>query len=255
MSDRGIIMGPGSISRLLDGRKTQTRRILREPMPPAPSADSIHPSNAGRKVHATPYFDAYCSARKTSANPRGMSDRWCWWTRDDRQCLPTIRIGYAPGDRLWVREVSSAYWPSHPAVAPTPGREVTSALIKQTSGGFATASAGEPVHVFYRADTEVLPWTHMTWRSARHMSRWASRLTLTVTDVRVQRLRDITEEDAEAEGADPVLVPPDGGSNPHVEGFRDLWNSLHGRRAWDRNPYVVAITFSVEQRNIDDARQ
>lgn len=75
--------------------------------------------------------------------------------------------------------------------------------------------------------------------------------TLTLTDVRVQRLQDISEADAEAEGA-----PFEVGGNEELGvgysiGFVKLWNSIHGPDAWDANPWVTAITFTVEQRNID----
>ena len=88
------------------------------------------------------------------------------------------------------------------------------------------------------------------------MPRWASRLTLTVTDVRVQRLQDISEADAVAEGCDAVLAltikRPNGAhpGNPR-ECYCDLWNSLHGHGAWDANPWVVAVTFTVQRGNID----
>ena len=79
------------------------------------------------------------------------------------------------------------------------------------------------------------------------MPRWASRLTLIVTDVRVQRLQDITVEDALAEGVqktDEYLDMP-------RMAFRALWDSLHGPGAWNDNPWVCALTFDVHRRNID----
>jgi hypothetical protein len=78
------------------------------------------------------------------------------------------------------------------------------------------------------------------------MPRWASRLTLTVTDVRVQRLTEISDEDAEAEG-----VTPGFGGGPIVEDFLCLWNSIHGPFACNANPWIAAYTFTVERRNID----
>jgi hypothetical protein len=102
------------------------------------------------------------------------------------------------------------------------------------------------------------------------MPRWASRLTLTVTDVRVERLQDCSEADAEAEGVERVDYQgaqawksyetyPDGSRHPHSSvpnrlariSYRELWNSINGAGAWEQNPWVVALTFTVEQRNID----
>jgi hypothetical protein len=106
------------------------------------------------------------------------------------------------------------------------------------------------------------------------MPRWASRLTLTVTDVRVERLQDCSEDDAIAEGIEPVLCEPlagwrsyevihtgphKGKAHPHslvpnaeaVTSYRELWDSINGPGAWDANPWVTAISFSCEMRNID----
>lgn len=223
MVDRPIIFSAPMVKALLAGWKTQTRRLLREPMPPAPSADSIHPSNAGRKLHAAPYFDAYCGEPKTPANPRGMSERWCWWTRDDRQCLPTIRIGYAPGDRLYVREAFGLA---------LPGR------VEYRAGHEEEAARGPRVDV--------------KWQPSIHMLRAHSRLTLTVQEVRVQRLQDITEGDALAEGIEATICLPQGPGAPGPrQRFAALWDHLHGPSAWQMNPHVVALTFQVHQCNID----
>src|SRR5690606_34593004 len=110
------------------------------------------------------------------------------------------------------------------------------------------------------------------------MPRWASRLTLTVTDVRVERLQDCSEEDAIAEGVEtdlwdmaPVardysrpdghfvgwdigILPPNTSVDADRvgrESYRTLWDSINGAGAWEANPWVVAVTFTVEQRNID----
>lgn len=85
------------------------------------------------------------------------------------------------------------------------------------------------------------------------MLRWASRLTLVVTDVRVQRVQEISEEDAIAEGvfeSDVNMYPELGTAQHH---FQDLWDSLNAKRGfgWSENPWVVATTFTVHKCNID----
>lgn len=101
-------------------------------------------------------------------------------------------------------------------------------------------------------------WAEAPQPNPPNMPRWASRLTLTVTDLRVQRLQEISYRDAVAEGCYPVHMAPGGSTGDpsdgwldYREGFLSLWNSLHGAGAWDSNPWVVALTFTVERRNID----
>ena len=89
------------------------------------------------------------------------------------------------------------------------------------------------------------------WRPSIHMPRSASRLTLTVTEVRVQRLQDISEEDARAEGIEGEFLPWPQGYWTYRPYFAELWNSLHGPDAWDANPWVVALSFTVQHGNID----
>ena len=94
----------------------------------------------------------------------------------------------------------------------------------------------------YAADDET-GWQH-GWKPSIHMPRWASRLTLEITDVRVERLNEISEEDAIAEG-----VSVDGVGNPggpmrvHQRAFKILWNQINGPDSWAANPWVWAITF------------
>ncbi len=96
------------------------------------------------------------------------------------------------------------------------------------------------------------------WRPSIHMPRWASRLTLVVTDVRLQHLQDITEEDARAEGMQEPTLRDLGGELEQAawserQVFSRLWSSLHTRpgERWEDNPAIVALTFTVHRRNID----
>lgn len=91
------------------------------------------------------------------------------------------------------------------------------------------------------------------WRSPVVMPRWASRITLKITGVRAQRLNDITEEEAKAEGCEmedgfPKLQPdPSGigevGWDSAIEWYSDTWQSIHGPDSWDANPWVWVIEF------------
>lgn len=85
------------------------------------------------------------------------------------------------------------------------------------------------------------------------MPRWASRLTLVVTDARVQRVQEISAEDCAREGVkiSDIALTNKGYIWGNREAFRDLWNSLHGHDAWERNNWVAAYTFTVHRCNVD----
>jgi hypothetical protein len=85
------------------------------------------------------------------------------------------------------------------------------------------------------------------------MPRWASRITLGISDVRIQRLNEISEDDAIAEGVDAVNMAdiPRQASWSRKQDFSRLWDHINGAGAWDQNPWVVAISFSVHKINVD----
>ncbi len=214
MADRPIIFSAPMIRALLDGRKTQTRRVLKH-------QPEEHSKFAG--FYSVPLSGAFqCKLQGETK-------------------LHTQRMPYAPGDRLWVREA----WISH---------EAYDDLKPSEMGG------EEPVRYLADGETQTWGWPDIDipgrYRHARYMPRWASRLTLTVTDVRVQRLQEISEADAWAEGLGSLTVttPKLGATVTCRDGFRDLWNILHGAEAWAANPWVVALTFSVHCNNIDQMR-
>jgi hypothetical protein len=105
------------------------------------------------------------------------------------------------------------------------------------------------------------------WRPSIHMPRRVSRLTLDVTAVKIERLQEITEDDARAEGVlyvpghgdlSPAELSADPGYSNYLNcrlGFWALWDTLHGPGAWAQNPEVVALTFAVHELNIDRASQ
>lgn len=259
MTDRPIIFSGPMVRAILreinfpGTGKTQTRRIAKG-VPDMPSAN-CHPAHIQK--YPAPYLDAYCGDKRTPNNPRGMSQRWCWWQVDDRQCLPTFKVPYVPGDRLWVRET---WAPLDRLTHNDPGCD---ALI---NGGF------------YRADQSTIEGEISRWTPAIHMPRRASRITLDVAEVRVQRLQDITESDAIAEGIheqDVILGANCNGGvhreetgiryfngtedddfSGHVgaaDAFAELWDGINAKRGfgWDVNPWVVAVTFLPRRGNID----
>jgi len=138
------------------------------------------------------------------------------------------------GDRLWVREA----W-SHDA----PDLDACRAAHED-------AMSGMDYGPYYRA-TECAPDT-LRWRPSIHMPRWASRITLEITEVRVQRLQEISEEDARAEGIpfgemQDAIINGEPGRVAFFnarDAFAYAWNAINGKRAaWASNPWVWAISF------------
>ena len=221
-----MIFSAPMVRALLAARKTQTRRELKN-VPP-PGSDTIHASNVTgprfTRLKPAPYLDSYCGEPRTPTNPRGMSTLWCWWTRDNRMG-PEFKISWKPGDRLWVRETWTATGTGLWTIA------------------HARARIARDQRIFFAADGGGGPW----WQSI-HMPREFSRLTLIVTDVRVQRLHDISHEDALAEGMNGGIGP---GYDSAAHQYMLLWNAVHGHDAWALNPWVVALRFRVVKANID----
>lgn len=85
------------------------------------------------------------------------------------------------------------------------------------------------------------------WRPGIHLYRWASRLTLELTYVRVERLQDISNEDAVAEG----IGTPTDIRYAAIDGYKPLWESINGASSWNANPWVWVLGFKVHKMNID----
>lgn len=152
----------------------------------------------------------------------------------------TVRCPYGkPGDRLWVRET----WRTRKCFDNLSPNDIGKRVGKD---------------VFYEADSALLDisgvreeFTPGRIRSSIHLPRWGSRITLEITGVRVERLREISEADAKAEGVQPWFeadLQPDGElregpSQAYRAGFMEIWSSINGQDSWDLNPFVWVISF------------
>jgi len=207
MKTKPMLFSGPMVRAILDGRKTQTRRVLN----PQPSVAR----NAG----------AFYRPHPTTA-PRE------WYCLLGEHIHNIQKIPYAPGDRLWVREA----WAQYPI-------EINP----------------EPCDAWYKASDRHPPTTERPnhWRPSIHMPRWASRLTLEVTDVRVQRVQEISDVDVVAEGVEvpgnKIIDRFDVTRTAGGDLFRPLWDSLNAKRGygWEVNPWVVALTFKVHRCNVD----
>lgn len=97
--------------------------------------------------------------------------------------------------------------------------------------------------VYYAADEKPHP-EMIRWRPSIHMPRWASRITLEITGVRVERLQDITEEDAKTEGLRCGMADPNGATYDWKAHFASLWDEINGKsHPWESNPWVWVVEF------------
>ena len=220
MTDRPIIFSAPMIRALLDGRKTQTRRLL---------------SIQGRRG-----FTEFGPSDTPGYDWHFRDARMLW--HDLRHADLIARLPWAVGDFLWVQEAWNLFALSQDAEESWPVRSVPRADPRKDD---------DAVRGHYVVDYAATASDDGPWRPSIHMPRWASRLTLTVTDVRVQRLQEISEEDAQAEGVPPFVWVGRHLDAPHRYNFQLLWDELHGSGSWNANPHVVALTFTVAQRNID----
>lgn len=193
MKERPILLNAEMVRAVLDGRKTQTRRILTprqlKMIDAAASIGECYPLEFGHQHE----------------NSQSYYREWC----------PFGEVG----DRLWVRET----WAEAGGSAPE----------------LQLYRASYPAHVPCHYEN-VPPAEKIRWRPSIHMPRWASRITLEITGVRVERLKCISEEDARAEGA-PTECCVIG--DKHFLGFRTLWRSIYGEESWQDNPFVWVIEF------------
>ena len=159
---------------------------------------------------------------------------------DPTMPVPTIWQKVKPGDRLWCREMHS--FGSY-------NKNLNQARRRHRRGQSP---------IVYSTDRERMKqYEYLGWRPSIHMPRWASRLTLIVTEKRLEQVQDINEEDAKAEGVLEDGWEDDVPGGPLCTGyvgrlaFETLWVELHGRGAWDENPEIVALIFTVHKSNID----
>ncbi|MEX5880301.1 hypothetical protein AB6G95_11175 [Proteus vulgaris] len=197
MKERGIIFNTEMVKAILDGRKTQTRRVMNN-QPCTISGETI------------------------TVQQDDFNFRWAGDLHNDTSGWFPCPLGKV-GDRLWVRETFK-----------------TGVCTESTIAYKATHKPSDLEEGWYE---------EIKWTPSIHMPRWASRITLEITDVRVERLNDISQSDAIAEGAPP--------SHPTIDaisrecGFPDFsrsrfgqtWWHIYGKKNWQDNPWVWVIEF------------
>jgi hypothetical protein len=212
--ERAIRFSDLEISAILAGRKTQTRRAIQL----SPSVNAI---------------------KAEPCNSPGCGIGW-HFLRADGKCEWHIKPPYKVGERLWVREVFMHFEQARTMRSTNGGPFIPTDDV--ISGGYG-----------YRVDLDScgqVPVTDETgtclrtpkgnWRPSIFMPRVASRITLEIKDVHVERLQDISEDDAWEEG---VTVE---GFEYATQVFRELWDKINGKKhPWSSNPFVWCISFTT----------
>jgi hypothetical protein len=241
--ERPILFSGLMVRQIIAGKKTVTRRTVR--------------TIQGRGMRLLP-----CIGSRTAMYLLdGMGPAWCPAGGDPPEPWPADRYGEispygAAGDRLWVKET----------FAPAVGHD-DALTMPEYEGGH------NPTHLYYRADVrkgmiDGCDEDRIKWKPSIFMPRWASRITLAVVSVRIERLHAITEEDAALEGfplPGPVkarqrVTHPDGRVEKSIVdlydftargGFCHLWDGINGKRApWASNPWVWRIAFRVCEESV-----
>lgn len=209
-----ILFKPEMVNAILEGRKTQTRRL-----------------NCLKMVNKNP--DVWEIFKKSA----GANQPYSCYSKNDIETVFDLKQPYQAGNVLWVREQYC---------------ETSREYIDKISGlpYVYKASAKGP-----DAD-EVMKEFGWKWKPSIHMPKAACRIFLEITEVRVERLKDISTNDAIAEGINK-LVDQDGWIVYHhtfnppdserfgnaIAAYKNLWNSINGANSWQANPFVWAITF------------
>jgi len=217
MKERAIIFNAEMVRAVLEGRKTQTRRIMK-----------VQPESAE--------FESRFIIYSTKPSEIG---KWCWaepgvFVNPRRSALFSCPFG-AVGDRLWVRETwADVNHEGCPAVAYRADGEVRD--LNEDDGEENDHNLEK--YLFANWYPDLISGTEGRWTPSIHMPRWASRITLEITGVRVERLQDISEADCAAEGLGSPFL-----RDYKKPKFAALWQSIYGEESWQANPWVWVIEF------------
>lgn len=248
IKERPILFSAEMVRAILEGRKTQTRRVLKSEVPDTP-------------------FDLKCDAfRNVPQSNCGISDTWTMaqarhcggWSTEYTWHGRFLKCPYGkPGDRLWVRETFYAFGRWETRFSEKKGRDEWHFVDLTKECGQEYQYPGSMEFEMPKRSAGITPcW----WkRPALFMPRSASRILLEITDVRVERLQDISDADAIAEGVqhkcyqniegDFFTVDPETEKilgmtiGDYKTGFQSIWQSINGAESWAANPWVWAITF------------
>jgi hypothetical protein len=234
MKERPILFSSPMVRALLDGSKTQTRRVVK--LPHNNRLGVWEPTTVGGP-----------NGGRTASGETVPLQGAIWHTRTgDSLVCPHGQ----PGDRLWVRETHEVNRIGYEEGPNAPARHYAGVKYRADDG---RAEFTISQSLYRDLDSK----ESCGWRPSIHMPRWASRITLEVTGVRMERVQDISHDDALAEGVQDFASTLD--DQPHPSGespeqasrrlqwpqrqFRTLWESINGAESWDINPWVWVVEF------------
>lgn len=236
-----LFTGP-MVRAILDGSKTQTRRVAEPLCNPLPSNAHRSFRLNNEIVEASGDKPGEWIEIRVGKGPKGEGNPY--------------RCPYGqPGDRLWVRETFIDGWPTGESgeveYCDEDGNDLPKHVWYRASEGCLTKY---PIRGWQSNRGAVITgWTDgdggfvdkIPWKPSIHMPRWACRMLLEITDVRVQRLHDMNRVDAFFEGCPYEVAGPDGDIEAAHRWFVDLWDSINAKRGygWDTNPWVWCISF------------
>lgn len=214
MKERPILFSGDMVRAILDGRKTQTRRVVKLPTTLA-------------------WSDEYDGAIQHGDNTFPVDELRCPYGQS--------------GDRLRVKEAAWMWCERRPNGTTRTGRQKWLYVpMRSAPVYYCTDTPTKPTSIVVSPNTG----NEWAWRKkiGRFLPAWASRILLEITNVRVERLNDISEEDALAEGVTFIHpVKPSRASRMARDAYADLWESINGAGSWDVNPWVWVVEFKVFQ--------
>lgn len=225
MTERGMIFNGEMVRAIIDGRKTQTRRIVK-------GTDGAVKFCKEWDINGEEIFVVLGEKDHTGMNP----------------VLGAISCPFGGvGDRIWVRETwSDVNLEGIPAVAYRADGDVYSLMDDESfldeDGAFNYDDPRVTKYHFAAWYSDLIGGIEGDWRPSIHMPRWASRILLEITDIRVERLASVSDEDAGKEGY-PADPSPFGGPMDKWLWFRQLWDGIYPEQSFKHNPWVWVIEF------------
>ena len=225
MTERGMIFNGEMVRAIIDGRKTQTRRIVK-------GTDGAVKFCKEWDINGEEIFVVLGEKDHTGMNP----------------VLGAISCPFGGiGDRIWVRETwSDVNLEGIPAVAYRADGDVYSLMDDESfldeDGAFNYDEPRVTKYHFAAWYSDLIGGIEGDWRPSIHMPRWASRILLEITDIRVERLSSVSDEDAGKEGY-PADPSPFGGPMDKWLWFRQLWDGIYPKHSFKHNPWVWVIEF------------